>query len=337
MQEDHQTALSPMELRPVDVIEVQVLVDNASDQLSSNQPGVESELTRLMNAGMKEWSGEAVCCAHFGLSLIVTVHAGRDTHSILFDAGPEGYAIERNGRLLGLDFGRINEAVLSHGHWDHAGGLLTALQLIRESNGGQAVELSLHPGMFRRRALRLPDGRLLPFKPIPTIDAFAQAGAAVQSTREPRLLGRRVFFLSGEIPRVTPYERGLPNHVCRTEDKNGWEPDPLIMDERFLAVHAKGKGLVVFTACSHAGVVNVLSHARNIFPDTPLHAVMGGFHLSGPGPEKIIPETVSDLGKFNLQRIVPAHCTGWRAVTALVNLFGEAVVTPSAVGKRFIF
>lgn len=109
------------------------------------------------------------------------------------------------------------------------------------------------------------------------------------------------------------------------------------MDERFLVVRVRDKGLVVFTACSHAGVVNVLTHARATFPDTPLHAVMGGLHLSGAAPEKVIPETVQGLTAFGLQMIVPAHCTGWRAVTALVNTFGDGVVAPAAVGKHYTF
>jgi 7,8-dihydropterin-6-yl-methyl-4-(beta-D-ribofuranosyl)aminobenzene 5'-phosphate synthase len=113
-----------------------------------------------------------------------------------------------------------------------------------------------------------------------------------------------------------------------------WEPDPLVTDERFLAVHLRGKGLVVFSACSHAGIVNVLHHARDCFPGVSLHAVMGGFHLSGP-TEAIIPQTVTGLGGFGLDLIIPAHCTGWRAVNALERAFGETVVVPAAVGKTF--
>ena len=109
------------------------------------------------------------------------------------------------------------------------------------------------------------------------------------------------------------------------------------MDERYLAVNVKGKGAVVFTACSHAGVVNVLKDATQRVRDVPLHAVMGGFHLSGEDVEAIIPETVRDLREFRLKRIVPAHCTGWRAVTALVHTFGFHAIVPSAVGRQFTF
>ena len=121
----------------------------------------------------------------------------------------------------------------------------------------------------------------------------------------------------------------------RTEDGLGWEPDPLLVDERFVAVNVKDKGAVVFTACSHAGVVNVMTHARECFAGLPLHGVMGGFHLSG-GNEKVIPETVAALRAFDLKTIAAAHCTGWRAVSALAAAFGEAVA-PSAVGKTYRF
>jgi 7,8-dihydropterin-6-yl-methyl-4-(beta-D-ribofuranosyl)aminobenzene 5'-phosphate synthase len=94
-----------------------------------------------------------------------------------------------------------------------------------------------------------------------------------------------------------------------------------------------GEPSFVFTACSHAGVVNVLTHARNSFPGQMLHGVMGGFHLSG-STEKIIPETVDAMRAFNLKTIAAGHCTGWRAIGALTAAFGDAVV-PSAVGKTF--
>jgi 7,8-dihydropterin-6-yl-methyl-4-(beta-D-ribofuranosyl)aminobenzene 5'-phosphate synthase len=117
--------------------------------------------------------------------------------------------------------------------------------------------------------------------------------------------------------------------------KDGWEPDELLIDERWLAVNVAGKGLVVFSACSHAGIVNVCRHARATFPDVPLYAIMGGLHLSGAN-EAIIPQTVDGLAEFDIQVIAAGHCTGWRAMTALSNAFGSALA-PTAVGKQFTF
>ena len=122
-----------------------------------------------------------------------------------------------------------------------------------------------------------------------------------------RLLMEQMFYLSGEIPRVTPYEHGLRGQVAVADDGKSWRPDPLLLDERYVAAHVKGKGVVVFTACSHAGVINVLTNAKRVFGDVPLYAVMGGFHLAGADVESIIPYTVRDLAQFDLRRIVPCH------------------------------
>jgi len=321
-------------LQPVDRLEIQVLVDNVTDSLSSTPAFVTREWVQLQRQGMRVQAGGSLCCANHGMSLVITAHGPTGTRNLLFDGGPVDYAVERNGVRLGIDFGAIGAAMLSHGHWDHAGGIPRALGMIVQANGGRPVPLFLHPGMFRPRGQRQSDGGVLPMDPIPLPDAWAGFGAEPVVTAEPRTCLDDTFYISSEIPRLTAYETGVASQVCRTADGRGWEPDTLLMDERFLAVHLRGKGLVVFSACSHAGIVNVLHHARACFPGIRLHAVMGGFHLAGP-TEAVIPETVRDLGTFGLELIIPAHCTGWRAVNALERAYGERVVVPSAVGKRF--
>jgi 7,8-dihydropterin-6-yl-methyl-4-(beta-D-ribofuranosyl)aminobenzene 5'-phosphate synthase len=190
--------------------------------------------------------------------------------------------------------------------------------------------------MFRTRAVKMPNGGYRQMEDIPSADALTSFGARVVVTREPQSLLDDMFHVSGEIPRVTEYERGYPGQVRRTLDGKDWEPDELLIDERWIGVNVKGKGLVVLTSCSHAGVVNVLLHARQTFPKVPLHAVMGGLHLSGAN-EAVIPQTVDGLTQFELKTIAAGHCTGWRAMTALANAFGDQVLAPSAVGKRYSF
>jgi 7,8-dihydropterin-6-yl-methyl-4-(beta-D-ribofuranosyl)aminobenzene 5'-phosphate synthase len=318
----------------VDRLEFQVLVDNVTDSLSTAPPNVTLEWPALMRSGMRQLSGKCQCCANHGLSLVVKAFRGDLANTVLFDAGPVEFAVEYNGTRLGIDFASIDAVVLSHGHWDHAGGLPMALGLINAANGGRPVPCYLHPGMFHQRALPLPGGGLLPIREIPSPDELAAKGGQPIVTTERQVLLDGMFFVSGEIPRVTSYEKGFPGHKRRSENGDFWEDDPLIVDERFLAVHVKGKGIAVFTACSHAGVVNVLKHAQSCFPSVPLYAVTGGFHLSG-GNEKIIAESVRDIGGFGLKLIAPAHCTGWRAVNALVTAYGDDIVAPSAVGKIF--
>jgi len=326
-----------MTLVPVDRLDVLVLVDNVTDFLSTTPTFVTRELVRLQRRGMRLMTGGAICCASHGLSLVITAHGPHGARTMLFDGGPVDYAVERNGVRLGVDFGAIEAVMLSHGHWDHAGGIPRALAMIGTANGGRAVPLFLHPGMFHERGQRQSDGGVLPMDPIPTPKQWTAFGAEPIVTHAPQTVLDNMFFVSGEIPRVTTYEKGLARQVRRVADDVRWEPDPLVTDERFLAAHVRSKGLVVFSACSHAGIVNVLRHARASYPDVKLHAVMGGFHLSGGTEEAIIPNTVADLRGFGLDVIVPAHCTGWRAVNALEREFGEAVVAPSAVGKQFSF
>lgn len=325
-------------LLAVDALEVQVLVDNVTDSLSTVPKDVTNEVPILMkNGSLKMAAGEYRCCAHHGLSLIITARIGNDRQTLVFDAGPEAYTVTRNGALLKVPFGDAGAVVLSHGHWDHAGGLVEAVRQVAAMNGGKRVECHVNPGMFVPRGTLRHSGEPLPQKPVPSPEELAAAGATVVNVPQARLLLDDCFYLSGEIPRVTPYEKGLPGHLKRTADGSAWEPDPWLMDERYVAAHVKGKGAVVFTACSHAGVINVLKDARSAFGDVPLHAVMGGFHLSGQQIEEIIPDTINDMKGFGLKRIVPAHCTGWRAVNALVQAFGEELIVPSAVGRQFVF
>jgi 7,8-dihydropterin-6-yl-methyl-4-(beta-D-ribofuranosyl)aminobenzene 5'-phosphate synthase len=312
-------------------LEILVIVDNVLDMLSSTPRFVQRETQVLRRFGMTRTAGECLCCASHGLSLLITAHGPGGPRSMLFDGGPVDMSMARNAPRLGVNFAAIDAMMLSHGHWDHAGGLPQALSMLPE---GKRVPLYLHPGMFAERGMRQSDGGVLPMDPVPSPAGWAAMGADPVVSAEPLSVLDGLFQISGEIPRVTGYERGLPGQVARADDTAPWMADELLMDERFLAVRLKGKGLVIFSACSHAGVVNVLHEARRLFPGERLHAVMGGFHLSGEN-EAIIPQTVRDLGGFGLELIIPAHCTGWRAVNALERAYGEPVVVPAAVGKLF--
>jgi 7,8-dihydropterin-6-yl-methyl-4-(beta-D-ribofuranosyl)aminobenzene 5'-phosphate synthase len=227
----------------------------------------------------------------------------------------------------------VESIVLSHGHWDHAGAMLLALGMIRSGNGGAKVPFYAHPAMFVTRGVRQPNGTVRRMDDVPGAIELADFGAEMVITTEPQTLLDGLYYVSGEIPRESPFERGYPGQVKRTA--GGWEPDELLIDERWLAVNVAGKGLVVLSACSHAGIVNVCRHARATFPGLPIHAIMGGLHLSGPN-EAIIPETIEGLKEFGITTIAAGHCTGWRAMTALANAFPNAIA-PTAVGKQFAF
>jgi 7,8-dihydropterin-6-yl-methyl-4-(beta-D-ribofuranosyl)aminobenzene 5'-phosphate synthase len=322
-------------MRAVDRLEVLVLVDNSTDSLSTTPKHVVPEWAGLLAAGrLPTLSGEAICRAHHGLSLLLTAWTGDERHTLLLDAGPAGSTLTQNAAILDVKWGEVDAVVLSHGHWDHGGGLLTAIESIARHRSPGKLDCFVHPGMFGQRGSLRPDGTMFVQERLPDPERLTRAGASVVSTRQPQTAVDGVFYVSGEVPRVTPFEIGLPGHVQRAPD-GSWQPDPLIMDERFVAVQVKDKGVFVFSACSHAGIVNVLTHAREALSVAPLYGAMGGLHLSG-ATEKIIPDTVAGLRRFGLKALAPGHCTGWRAMTALAREFGDEL-TPSAVGKRYLF
>lgn len=320
-------------LKPVDSLVVDVITDDVSDAYVSKTLFAVSEFTNVVLAGAKVISGETLLCANLGLGLRLVSEAGGVRHTLLFDTGPEGAIFMRNCTNLGLRLGEVESIAVSHGHWDHMAALPQAVEAIVKE-GGQ-VTVHVNPGMFNERAVRLKSGKVVPVADVPSPAALEKLGARVVNRPDAQLLLDGHFYYSGEIPRVTSFEKGRVDHLSRRSPDAPWEPDPLLMDERMLAVHVRDLGLIVFSACSHAGIVNVCMHTRNLFPDIPIYCVMGGLHLGGV-MERIIPDTVEGLRPFRINHIITGHCTGWRALHALADAFGDAV-SQSAVGTKYSF
>lgn len=320
-------------LKPVDSLVVDVITDDVSDAYVSKTLFAVSEFTNVVLAGAKVISGETLLCANLGLGLRLVSEAGGVRHTLLFDTGPEGAIFMRNCTNLGLRLGEVESIAVSHGHWDHMAALPQAVEAIVKE-GGQ-VTVHVNPGMFNERAVRLKSGKVVPVADVPSPVALEKLGARVVNRPDAQLLLDGHFYYSGEIPRVTSFEKERVDHLSRRSPDAPWEPDPLLMDERMLVVHVRDLGLIVFSACSHAGIVNVCTHTRNLFPDIPIYCVMGGLHLGGV-MERIIPDTVEGLRPFRINHIITGHCTGWRALHALADAFGDAV-SQSAVGTKYTF
>ena len=325
--------LSKPPLRPIDSLVVDVLTDNVSDAYVSKTLFAVSEFSNVVLAGAKVISGGTLLGANLGFGLRLVSEADHIRHTLLFDTGPEGSIFVRNCANLGIRLGDVECIAVTHGHWDHMAALPDALDAIVKQ-GGQ-VTVHVNPGMFNERAVRLKSGTVVPVANVPDPNMLEKHGARVVNRPEARLLLDDHFYYSGEIPRVTSFEKGRIDHLCRASSEGPWIPDPLLMDERMLVVHVRDLGLIVFSACSHAGIVNVCTHVRNLFPDIPMYCVMGGLHLGGV-MEKIIPDTVDGLRPFGIRHIITGHCTGWRALHALADAFGETV-SQSAVGTRYTF
>ena len=141
-------------------------------------------------------------------------------------------------------------------------------------------------------------------------------------------------MVTGEVDRVTQFEQGFPIHQAHRDGQ--WGPDPLILDDQALVASVRGRGLVVLTGCGHSGIVNILRYVRTLTGEDRFHAVVGGFHLSGPLFEKIIAPTCEGLDEFSPDHLVPSHCTGWKGIHALAARFPDAFIQNS-VGTRFEF
>lgn len=330
----------------LDELRLLVVVDNETDTLSSVDPGVPQvpEVAHLVARLPADRFYEEhpctvvfdkLCCACHGFSVLATGrHDGR-TSTVLFDVGPYADVWLDNARRLDVDLAAIDAIFLSHWHFDHSGALpevVAAVSEARRGRGRSPVRVDLHPDRPDRRGVLLPEGSMVMLPDEPTFEAITAAGGAVGTEDAPHRVGG--FYGSGAIERVTDYETGLVGHHSFHGDVA--EPDPLIMDERFLAAHVRGRGVTVLSACSHAGVVNACLAAKEAFPGLAIDVVLGGYHLSGKAMEERIAPTVRDLQERVGPRVVaPGHCTGWRAKAALAATFAPGRYGPSVVGASY--
>lgn len=318
-------------LEPVDTVTVTTLMDNVTDALMPDQGPAHrrspSDAGRRPAPTMEDGDAPEALVAEHGFSVLVTVSKNSTRQQILFDAGTSPDGVAENMRRLAIDPSDIAAVVCSHGHFDHTTGLDGLIRRLGTVN----MPVLIHPQFWRRRRLMIRGRDPLEI-PTTSPGALAGAGFEVIEEQQPSFLFDRSVLVTGEVPRTTGYEPGFPAQQAWLGGR--WQPDPLVLDDQALIIDIKDKGLLVITGCGHAGIVNICRYARRLTSERPLYAVMGGFHLSGPVFEPLIPKVVDDLAALTPSVIVPAHCTGWRAQHAMGTRFGEAFV-PNAVGTRF--
>jgi 7,8-dihydropterin-6-yl-methyl-4-(beta-D-ribofuranosyl)aminobenzene 5'-phosphate synthase len=311
-------------LQEVDKIEIVSLVDNSIDFLSTTSNRQVQSFWQWSKPQQGQRS--ALPIAQHGFSMLINIFSQKKPEALLFDAGGSPNTMVENAESMGLNLREVEFVVLSHGHYDHFGGLLSALEAIGKTN----LPLILHEDMFKPRGTASRDGTVKEYPKFPTQTQLAST--QIICTKQPFLIADGQVCVTGEIPRRTSFEKGFTNHQSFVN--GAWQPDPLIVDDRAVVINVKGKGLVILSGCAHAGIINTINYARQITGVEKVYAVMGGFHLAGKSFEKKIEPTVKALVKIKPALIVPSHCTGWRAIVALHQALPEALVWNS-VGNLY--
>jgi len=253
-----------------------------------------------------------------------SMHIKSGKMNIIFDAGQESSVFENNVRKLGIDMKAVNTVVLSHGHYDHTGGVPGVLSMCGN------VDLYAHPGIlstrYSVREERIKSNGI-------SLDSYTAIQNlpkrylhwSEKSTKLAEHLG-----LTGYVPRLTSYEdTGGPFFF----DKDGELPDP-ISDDQALWIKT-AKGVVVCAGCSHSGIINILRYIQKISGCQKIHTVIGGLHLVNASEERI-EKTIAALDEFQPDLVMPCHCTGATATEIIMNHFKDRALSGVA-GRRLFF
>lgn len=327
--------MQTINLTEIDALDITILADNVTDMLLPSQ-GPAKRPPRSRNATIDARFirggrvGEVFTAEH-GFSALVSATVNGSVRRTLFDAGMTPTGASENLRRASVDPKDIEAIVFSHGHYDHTIGLEGFARQIGRKN----LPVILHPEFWTLRRVNFP-GRDPFDMPATSEIALLEAGFQIVQDRRPSFLLDGAVLITGEVSRTADFEKGFPAQMHEAHRNGRWEDDPLVPDDQALIANLRGKGLVVLTGCGHAGIVNIVTHAQKLTGISKVHAVIGGFHLSGGVFEQIIPQTIAALKAIAPAVIVPAHCTGWRAVHGLAAALPESFIQNS-VGTRYEF
>jgi len=308
-----------MKLREVERVEVTVLVDNYTDILLLQSTNV------VKRAPV---SPPQAFLAEHGFSCLIKTIDGPEEHVVLMDVGISGTCLLHNADLLKIDLSKVESVILSHGHFDHFWGLQKVVGRFRKG-----IPLILHPEAFLQKRINLP--ALGVRREMPALDenTLKNAGIDLKKVKEDSTLTSGLILVLGEVERRTSFEKGFAGAEAKIDGH--WAVDPF-HDDRGVVVKVKDKELVVIGGCSHAGIINTVKHAQKVTRTKKVHAVLGGFHLTGPMFEPIINPTIEEMKKIGPDFVAPMHCTGWKAINQFARDMPEQFIL-SGVGTTFAF
>ena len=272
-----------------------------------------SNTKRLRLTTISENTATNGCIGEWGLSVLVET----DEITLLFDAG-QHISAAYNAGILGVNLKNIDRIVLSHGHFDHTGGLKEILQR------SGSVEIIGHPDIWDAKYRCLPEQKKH-YIGIPFLQTDLESiGASFLLSRTPVHITDDIMT-TGEIPMINNFEKH-DRMLC--VEKNGTLYPDEIMDDLSLIIRTD-YGLVVILGCAHRGVINILKHARKITGVDEINAVVGGLHLFRSSEEEV-DQTISALSEFNIKLLGASHCTGFAASVELAQQFPETFIMNNA-------
>ncbi len=228
----------------------------------------------------------------------------------LFDTGASGLVVD-NAAVLGISLEKAEAIILSHGHYDHTGGLHRVLDRIN-----RPITVFAHPGIWQKKGYlgeKIRDIGL-PFK-----KEELNLAKFDYSTQPKRIAPN--MWLTGEIPRETEFEEVEPSLVQLVD--GNWVPDPILDDQALIIDTAQG--IIVITGCAHSGIINTINYALHIANTKKLYAVIGGFHL-WHASQRQLELTISALKELDPAYIITGHCTGLNAAAVLKASFKEKCI-----------
>jgi 7,8-dihydropterin-6-yl-methyl-4-(beta-D-ribofuranosyl)aminobenzene 5'-phosphate synthase len=328
----------------VDTLTVKVLTDSSYDTPRTGS----SKWVKVKRVGLiSPFDNRKTLHNEWGLSLALESRIGADTRNLLLDFGYTPNALANNMEAMGIDGGRMQGLILSHGHYDHFGGLLGYLEKHRSA---LPADLTLFVGGEDNFCLRKAQGG--------TPGHFSDWGVLdrrdlekwkikVVSCEQPTVIQGHAFT-TGIIQRKS-FERVLPNTQveyfrrnnvgCDIPAANEKAQGKAVADEHIhehgTCFHVKDRGLVVISSCGHAGIVNTARQAMAVSGVNKIHAALGGFHLF-PATEEYVRTTIAEMKALNPDVIIPMHCSGPTMVALMRTDLADRLLT-STTGTEFQF
>lgn len=264
--------------------------------------------------------------AQHGISLFVEARWGGHLKRIIVDVGPDPSTLQHNMETLNIDPCSIDIVVLTHCHYDHTSGVSSLVA----RTGRKDLLVIGHPELFRPNFTTSPCLKYVGMRTSDAPDRISAAGARLLLSKDPLQIAPGLCT-TGQVPRVTPFEDTGMSFFTLVDGKVTQDS---MLDDMALVANVKGRGVVIVTGCSHSGIVNIVKQAMQIYPDSKLDGIIGGFHLIKASHERVR-LTVESIAALEPRWVSAGHCTGFQAQVALHLALGERF-TPLHCGSQFI-